>query len=129
MIVPLQPRFYVTECKTITDNNCVFPFKYKGKKYSKCTKDESVNGMPWCATKVDRSGKVVNGKWEDCKEGCPGTSFDSCFGDLFNANGKCISKRRAITLERKIKSGSQTLQLDRSPSGQEEAPKCSLIFS
>jgi len=119
----------VTECKTVTDNTCVFPFKFKGKTYNKCTKDESVNGMPWCATRVDRSGNVLNGKWEDCEEGCPGTSYDSCFGDLFNANGKCINERRAITLERKIKSGSQTIQLDRAPSDQEKAPECSLIFN
>ena len=85
--------------------------------------------MPWCATRVDRSGNVLNNKWEDCEEGCPGTSYDSCFGDLFNANGKCINERRAITLERKIKSGSQTIQLDRAPSDQEKAPECSLIFN
>jgi len=117
------------ECKTVKDNTCVFPFKYKGKTYNQCTKDESVNGMPWCATRVDRSGNVLNGKWEDCEEGCPGTSYDSCFGDLFNANGKCINERRAITLERKIKSGSQTILLDRAPSDQEKAPGCSLIFN
>ena len=88
-----------------------------------------MNGMPWCATRVDRSGNVVNGKWEDCEEGCPGTSYDGCFGDLFNANGKCINERRATTLERKIKSGSQTIQLDRAPSDQQKAPLCTLIFN
>ena len=128
MSVPAESRFYVTDCKTTSDNSCVFPFKYKGKTYSTCTRDESVNGIPWCATKVDRSGNVVRWWWEDCKEECPGTSFDfgGCyFGDLFNAQGKCINKRRAINLERKFGSGVlQTIKLDRSSSGQEEAPKC-----
>ena len=117
-----------TECKTVSGNDCVFPFKFKGKTYNKCTKAESVNGMPWCATKVDRSGKVVNGKWDDCQDECPGTSYDGCLGDLFNANGRCINQRKAVTLERKIKSGSETIQLDNAPSGQEKATKCTLIF-
>ena len=56
----------------ITQKNCVFPFKYEGKTYNKCTKDNSENGKSWCAFKVNRAGVAVNGKWADCDEGCPG---------------------------------------------------------
>ena len=52
--------------------NCIFPFKYEGKTYNKCTKDNSENGKSWCAFKVNRAGVAVNGKWADCNEGCPG---------------------------------------------------------
>ena len=52
---------------------CIFPFKFNGKTYNKCTKDESENGQPWCAFKVNRRGEVVKGKWADCDPGCPGS--------------------------------------------------------
>ena len=52
--------------------NCVFPFTYEGKTYTKCTKDKSVNGKSWCAYTVYRDGVVVDGKWADCNTGCPG---------------------------------------------------------
>ena len=62
MSVPAESRFYVTDCKTTSGKSCVFPFKHKGKTYSTCTRDESVNGMPWCATKVDRSDASIRGE-------------------------------------------------------------------
>ena len=58
-------RYFFTECKTVKGNNCIFPFKYKGKSYSSCTKVESANGAGWCATEVDRAGQVVRNRWED----------------------------------------------------------------
>ena len=42
---------------------CVFPFRYKGRTYTKCTDYESTNGQPWCATKVDSDGWVLDHKW------------------------------------------------------------------
>ena len=45
------------ECKTEkSKENCIFPFKFGGKKYNACTKDYSDNGLPWCATAVYRNG-------------------------------------------------------------------------
>ena len=49
---------------------CVFPFVYNGNTYDSYTISESVNGLAWCATSVDRSRKAE--AWEDCKPGCPG---------------------------------------------------------
>ena len=64
--------FYFTDCKTISNKKCIFPFKFKGTEYIECTTVESENNQPWCASEVDRNGNVVNGKWEDCNYDCPG---------------------------------------------------------
>ena len=52
--------------------NCVFPFTYEGKTYTKCTKDNSINKKAWCAYKVKSNGAVDGNKWADCNPGCPG---------------------------------------------------------
>ena len=49
---------------------CVFPFVYNGNTYDSYTISESVNGLAWCATSVDRNRKAE--AWEDCRPGCPG---------------------------------------------------------
>ena len=71
--------------------DCVFPFTYKGVSYNKCTDVGSDNGATWCATEVrdkkdnvrhgddvfaqvDVDGEVVKNTWQDCQDGCPGTS-------------------------------------------------------
>ena len=43
----------------------MFPFKYKGQTFTKCT---TYNWYPktWCATKVDANGNYVNGEWGEC---------------------------------------------------------------
>ncbi|CAB4069290.1 MMP9 [Lepeophtheirus salmonis] len=38
-------------CSSTSGNKCVFPFKYKGETYDKCTTAEN-GGTPWCATSV-----------------------------------------------------------------------------
>jgi len=117
------------ECKTVKGNNCIFPFKYKGKSYSSCTKVDSANGAGWCATQVDRAGQVVRNRWEDCGLGCPGMEewdtaipCDDLF--LFNVAGRCISNTSAVSLERKLVRSAIPVQLDFEPSGQQSAPIC-----
>ena len=61
----------LTGC-TIPAPNCVFPFKYQGRTFSKCTDYHSPNDKPWCATKVDRNSNVVWEQWTDCDNICPG---------------------------------------------------------
>ena len=58
------------ECKAINGKKCVFPFKYKGTTYSQCTKVDTDNGVPWCATSVDHNGIVRNSQWSDCNDEC-----------------------------------------------------------
>lgn len=87
------------ECLTVTGKSCVFPFSYQGYTYGACTKAGSVNGAAWCATRVDRSGKVVRGRWEDCDLACSNqgngnSGFDKCpaNGRYPNTNVFCLNE-------------------------------------
>ena len=62
---------FLKGCQTTSGKYCVFPFKYKGKVHSKCTKEDSKNGAYWCATAVDTNQDAVHGAWDDCGQGCP----------------------------------------------------------
>ncbi|CAM5123236.1 unnamed protein product [Natator depressus] len=44
---------------------CTFPFKYKGKSYSACTRDGSTDKRLWCATTSDYD---KDGKWKLCTQ-------------------------------------------------------------
>jgi len=113
------------ECKTIkSGKDCIFPFKYKGTTYNKCTKAGSENGQPWCATRVDADGTVVRNFWEDCEEGCPGTSFECSVEDLFNFNGRCLATSAANTLQRNLQQNSKSVSLDQPTEGLRTAPVC-----
>ena len=46
-------------CKTQNGTTCVFPFIYKGVKYSGCTTVDN-RGTPWCSTKIDKMESVMN---------------------------------------------------------------------
>jgi len=73
-------------------NTCVFPFKYKGVTYEKCTKVDSNNGKAWCAFNI-QPGTVVpqDGKhWGDCNQDCPGADFECNKNDLINIRGTCV---------------------------------------
>ena len=48
---------------------CIFPFKYKGKKYNGCTKDN--HNKLWCSTQNDQSGEYIQDFWGNCDETCP----------------------------------------------------------
>ena len=74
--------------QTIEGKYCIFPFRYKGKKYYDCTTDDSENGKAWCATTIDSKGKVVPGKWGDCRnDGCKTIQNKNCIIP-FNYKGK-----------------------------------------
>ena len=62
-----------SDCKTnggIQPNvPCVFPFRYGLRIYMTCiTKDHDA---PWCPTQTDLNGNYLNGKWGNCRPGCP----------------------------------------------------------
>ena len=61
-------------CKTLgTDSEpCVFPFIYEGVRYNQCTSQDAAEGAVWCATQVSTNGTVIEGRWGDCTDGCPG---------------------------------------------------------
>ena len=68
--------FLPESCKTLgTDSEpCVFPFIYEGVRYNQCTSQDAAEGAVWCATQVSTNGTVIEGRWGDCTEGCPGSS-------------------------------------------------------
>ena len=51
----------------------MFPFTFGGVEHTKCTMDQSVNGLAWCATEVNETtGETLSGRWSDCRsESCP----------------------------------------------------------
>ena len=67
-------------CTTLSPDNpepCVFPFRYDGVDYNECTSVDAANPVNvWCATEVARefNNTVIDGKWGDCSESCPGAS-------------------------------------------------------
>ena len=71
----------VPECKSFNGKNCVFPFMYKGKSYTQCTKDYSENEKFWCANEVEPfTRNIVNEQWGDCDDRCPGTGSGNFWG-------------------------------------------------
>lgn len=52
-------------CRTVGSSGvpCVFPFIYRDVTYNACTDKDSDTGQPWCATKVDSEGWVLDHKW------------------------------------------------------------------
>ena len=65
---------YDDEGQALKANTCVFPFKYKGVTYNKCTTVDSDNNKSWCAYDIQPNTEVPqDGKhWGDCNYDCPG---------------------------------------------------------
>ena len=56
----------------VPDEECVFPFVFKGNTYAKCTTVEHF-GVGWCSTKVNNTnGHHIDGNWGICGPTCPG---------------------------------------------------------
>ena len=51
----------LSTCLTRTGKSCIFPFKYSGLNYTRCTPKDKLLGS-WCATKLDANG-VSYGLW------------------------------------------------------------------
>ena len=50
---------------------CQFPFTYDGEVFNTCTRKNSQNGKPWCATATNKNtGEVIRGNWGDCDKSC-----------------------------------------------------------
>ena len=61
-------------CRTIGDSEpCIFPFVYKNRTFTACTKFESANNAAWCATAVDANNQIMgvdwasHNNWGDCE--------------------------------------------------------------
>merc|ERR1719239_1942301 len=90
----------VSQCKTTSGENCVFPFKWASQQYSKCT-FAGANEKAWCSTKTDDLGNHVKENFGECPTTCEtedikavGKPHESCKTDETsrgnNANKACI---------------------------------------
>ena len=65
--------FIIKGCGTkdgpVANKPCVFPFKYRGTSYRKCTTERN-KGKLWCSTEVDAFGDYVKDKWGNCDSNC-----------------------------------------------------------
>jgi len=65
-----------SDCKTDDDKKrtCVFPFKYDGIEYHKCTNVDYIKlpGKTWCGLKYDVKERS---DWAECKEKCSGSAL------------------------------------------------------
>ena len=71
----------------------MFPFTYEGVKYDKCTSTHAAEGAVWCATQVHTNGSVIEGRWGDCTDGCPGASKSTAL-NLLLKKGNFHEKNR-----------------------------------
>ncbi len=56
---------------------CVFPFVFRGVKYSHCTRKWAPDGVLWCSTRISADGEHVRGHWAHCHHSCPSTESTS----------------------------------------------------
>ena len=74
--------FTGNSCSTVggpsPGENCMFPFKFSGNTYNKCTTagNDPGDDTLWCSTKVDPSGNHVDsgGHYGTCGSNCPGVT-------------------------------------------------------
>jgi len=101
----------------------VFPFTYEGNTYTQCTEVNSDNGKAWCATEVDDAGKVILGKWDDCRADC---KEELCSEDnLDYLTGKCVSNRTALEVVKSLQDQNAFAKLNEDfNERQEVAPRC-----
>ena len=59
-----------SDCNTVDNEICVFPFIYNNVTHHKCTAEDN-GGMLWCSTETDESGHHIPGKWGNCEDDCP----------------------------------------------------------
>ena len=58
------------QCKTVEGSPCIFPFVFRGKKYTYCTSGLR-RPQPWCPTQVDSNRAPINDQWGNCDDQCP----------------------------------------------------------
>ena len=70
-----------TKCKTCeikAKAPCIFPFIFKNKTYTSCTKEKSKTDEFWCATYVnDTSHFQDDHNWAKCKDFCASENIDN----------------------------------------------------
>ena len=106
-------------CKTVGSKSepCIFPFKYGGQTFNRCTSTDAQPGSVWCATEVDDKGEVIDGRWGNCDTGCPGASEleSSIYGVL-----SCVQKKAKKIWPLLLLSDPRHLEMRDSPSNSDD---------
>ena len=73
MILKITPNSATSECVTVDNRICIFPFNYQNQTYAGCTGEGAPDGMLWCSTKVNSEGDHMagQGEWGHCAADCP----------------------------------------------------------
>ena len=81
-----KPLCHYSECVTVDNKLCKFPFKYKGRMYDTCVTLESE--IPWCSLKTDKEHKHIEGAENTgiCSESC---NIQNCPIGFFFLLGNC----------------------------------------
>jgi len=63
----------VTKSGPSSNQPCIFPFTWRGKKYNGCATNPDDSSQRWCSTKVDSNGNHITGQrnWGYCDSKCP----------------------------------------------------------
>ena len=61
MILMITPNSVTSECVTVDNRICIFPFNYQNQTYAGCTGEGAPDGMLWCSTKVNSEGDHMAG--------------------------------------------------------------------
>merc|ERR1712110_1340619 len=64
-------------CTAVSGSACVFPFRYKGIVYNKCSdaaNTEISDSQAWCSTEVTSGGEHIDGKAAACPNTCEGAA-------------------------------------------------------
>jgi hypothetical protein len=88
---PLPTPIPDNTCFTI-GQECVFPFRFRGRTYSSCTNNFDPDGKFWCSTRVDRNGVHIRGNWGYCGRSCKESrSLNTWFLDYIDVdNERCL---------------------------------------
>ena len=100
--VPPGMKVKHTNCRTSGGNAkgrpCVFPFMYKGKRFSKCTKVDNGN-TAWCATSTAMAGMEPS-LWGNCPR-------KGCATKKLRVNSVCYSRARRVNRYRDCPKGTK----------------------
>merc|ERR1711909_110236 len=67
-------------CTAVSGSACVFPFRYKGIVYNKCSdaaNTEIADSQAWCSTEVTSGGEHIDGKAAVCPNTCEGAASNT----------------------------------------------------
>lgn len=64
----LRVRSADTRGDSVFDQECNFPFWYRGRRYSACTPDGEEGLAPWCSLQTNAEGNHSAGMWGFCQQ-------------------------------------------------------------